>query len=144
MLGRRWGGVWKRGSPCREGKLLGLLWDWNGGSTQKLERPPRGPIFPVLGIYLKDFKSTCPRNPCTSVFLFFPNIYLFYYAYNILSACMPAGQKRASDPITDGCEPPCGCWELNSGPLEEQAMLLTSEPSLQPHISVSYSPAHTI
>jgi hypothetical protein len=27
-------------------------------------------------------------------------------------------QKRASDLITDGCEPPCGCWELNSGPLE--------------------------
>ncbi|KRY65434.1 hypothetical protein T4D_8955 [Trichinella pseudospiralis] len=21
----------------------------------------------------------------------------------------------------DGCEPPCGCWELNSGPLEEQS-----------------------
>jgi hypothetical protein len=20
-------------------------------------------------------------------------------------------------PITDGCEPPCSCWELNSGPL---------------------------
>ena len=45
---------------------------------------------------------------------------------------MPAGQKRAPDLITDGCEPPCGCWELNSGPLEEQAMLLTTEPSLQP------------
>jgi hypothetical protein len=41
-------------------------------------------------------------------------------------------QKRASDPITDGCEPPCGCWELNSGPLEEQLMLLTTKPSLQP------------
>jgi hypothetical protein len=27
-------------------------------------------------------------------------------------------QKRASDPTTDGCEPPCGCRELNSGPLE--------------------------
>jgi hypothetical protein len=40
--------------------------------------------------------------------------------------------KRASDHITDGCEPPCGCWELNSGPLEEQSMLLTAEPSLQP------------
>ena len=47
---------------------------------------------------------------------------------------MPAGQKRAPDLITDGCEPPCGCWELNSGPLEEQAMLLTTEPSLQPPI----------
>jgi hypothetical protein len=41
-------------------------------------------------------------------------------------------QKRASDPITDGCEPPCGCWELNSGPLEEQSVLLTTEPSIQP------------
>ena len=29
-------------------------------------------------------------------------------------------QKRASDPITDGCEPPCGHWELNSGPLTER------------------------
>jgi hypothetical protein len=46
--------------------------------------------------------------------------------------CLPTGQKRASDPIADGCEPPCGCWELNSGPLEEQPVLLTSEPSLQP------------
>jgi hypothetical protein len=37
-----------------------------------------------------------------------------------------------SDLITDGCEPPCGCWELNSGPLEEQSVLLTTESSLQP------------
>ena len=42
-------------------------------------------------------------------------------------------QKRVSDPIIDGCEPPCGCWVLNSGPLEKQSVLLTSEPSLQPH-----------
>jgi hypothetical protein len=44
--------------------------------------------------------------------------------------CM-TDQKRASYPITDGCEPPCACWELNSGPLEEQSELLTTEPSLQ-------------
>ena len=35
-------------------------------------------------------------------------------------ACTPAGQKRAPDSITDGCEPPCSFWELNSTPLEEQ------------------------
>jgi hypothetical protein len=29
-------------------------------------------------------------------------------------SCLQTHQKRASDPITDGCEPPCGCWELNS------------------------------
>jgi hypothetical protein len=45
-------------------------------------------------------------------------------------------QKRASDLITDGCEPPCGCWDLNSGPLEEQSVLLTAiSPVLNP---VSY------
>ena len=33
--------------------------------------------------------------------------------------------------VTDGCELPCGCWELNPGPLEK---LLTAEPSLQPLI----------
>ncbi|XP_038173606.1 uncharacterized protein LOC119805911 isoform X3 [Arvicola amphibius] len=42
------------------------------------------------------------------------------------------GQKRAPDLITGGCEPPSGCWELNSGPLEEQSVLLPTEPSLQP------------
>jgi hypothetical protein len=45
-----------------------------------------------------------------------------------LSAC----QKRASGLIIDGYEPPYGCWELNSEPLEEQPVLLTSKPSLQP------------
>ena len=44
--------------------------------------------------------------------------------------------RRASDPITNGCEPPCGCWELNSGPLEEQSVLLTADPSLQPRCPV--------
>ncbi|KAM7334462.1 hypothetical protein ACRRTK_007782 [Alexandromys fortis] len=66
------------------------------------------------------------------------HLFFFYYVYNILSVYMPAGQKRAPDPIIDGCEPPCVCWELNSGPLEEQAMLLTSEPSLQPQLTSSY------
>ena len=39
-------------------------------------------------------------------------------------------QKRTSDLITGGA--PCGCWDLNSGTLEEQSVFLTTEPSLQP------------
>ena len=54
------------------------------------------------------------------------------YSNNILPAYMPARQKRVPDLITDGCEPPYDCWELNSEPLEEQPVLLTAEPSLQP------------
>ena len=61
-----------------------------------------------------------------------------------LSVCIPACQKRASDTIIDSHEPPCGCWELNSGPLEEQPMLLTPESSLQPpHILIFLLSIHS-
>ena len=67
---------------------------------------------------------------------FFKDLFILksYYVYIVLPECLPAGQKRAPDPITYGCKSPCGCWEWNSGPLEEQPVLLTSEPSLQPKI----------
>jgi hypothetical protein len=55
---------------------------------------------------------------------------LIYFIY--MSKLLLKHQKRSSDLITDGCEPPCGCWELNSGPVEEQPVLLTAEPSPQP------------
>ena len=47
--------------------------------------------------------------------------YLLYVS--ALSACTSACHKKAPDSITDGCEPPWGCLELNSGPLEEQTVL---------------------
>jgi len=41
------------------------------------------------------------------------------------------GQKRRHGTgAINGCEPVCGCWELNSGPLVEQSVLVTAEPSL--------------
>jgi hypothetical protein len=40
--------------------------------------------------------------------------------------------------VTDSCELPCGFWELNLGPLEEQSVLLTAEPSLQPNGASDY------
>jgi hypothetical protein len=36
-----------------------------------------------------------------------------------------------SDLITDDYKPPCGSSDLNSGPLEGQSVLLTTEPSHQ-------------
>ena len=50
----------------------------------------------------------------------------------IYMLCLDTYQKRASDPITNGCEPPYGCWKLNLGPLEEQSVLLNTEPPCQP------------
>ena len=69
-------------------------------------------------------------SPYSFFFSFF-KIYLFIFVYTVLPVYMSAGQKREPDLITDVCEPPCGCWELNSGLLEEQSVLLSSEPSLQ-------------
>jgi hypothetical protein len=40
--------------------------------------------------------------------IYFKKLFI-YYVYNVLPACMHAGQKRTPDHITDGCEPPCGC-----------------------------------
>jgi hypothetical protein len=59
-------------------------------------------------------------------------IYLLILCIWVHCSCLQTHQKRASDPITDGYEPPCGSCELNLGPLEEQSVLLTTEPSLQP------------
>lgn len=50
--------------------------------------------------------------------------------YACMYACN-AGQKKASECIIDGCDSPSRCWELYLGPLVEQLMLFTSEPSLQ-------------
>jgi hypothetical protein len=51
---------------------------------------------------------------------------------SVLAAYTLAHQKRASDHIIDYCEPPCGCWELNSRPPEEHPVLLSAERTLQP------------
>jgi hypothetical protein len=41
--------------------------------------------------------------------------------------------------VTGGCEPPCGCWELDLGPLQEQFGLLTAELPLKPSIYYLYN-----
>jgi hypothetical protein len=38
--------------------------------------------------------------------------------------------------VRGSCEPLCGCWELNPGPLQELQVLLTTELPLQPHVSL--------
>ena len=49
-----------------------------------------------------------------------------------LPACMVCeGAECPGTEVTDSGELPCGYWESNPGPLEEQTVLLTTEPSLQ-------------
>jgi hypothetical protein len=42
------------------------------------------------------------------------------------------GHWNSGTGVTDSSELPCGYWELNSGPPEEQPVLLIPEPQARP------------
>ena len=47
-----------------------------------------------------------------------------------LNVFLCEGARYPGTGVIDNCKLPCGYWELNLGPLEEQPVLLTVEPSL--------------
>ena len=58
---------------------------------------------------------------------------MFYLHVCLCTTCVPKESIRyPGTGVRDGCGPPCGHWEANPGPLEEQPVPLTTEPSLQP------------
>ena len=72
---------------------------------------------------LRSFK-TCERT-CLNIFCILKSSCFLFYAYGCFACmyiCVPGahgGWKRLPDPLTlgfHGCEPPCGCWELNLDP----------------------------
>jgi hypothetical protein len=54
------------------------------------------------------------------------------FVYYESSWCLRQPERGCGTGLPDGCEPQCGFWELSLDLLEEQQVLLTSEPSLQP------------
>lgn len=94
--------------------------------------------------------SSCPASPLTlGMFgLFFFNILLFCVGWVLCHECMSEhyvctvpletigglrspGTGVPDGCVTDACEVPYGCWELNPGPLQGQLELLTIKPQLQ-------------
>lgn len=60
---------------------------------------------------------------------------------DVCALCMHSGPHMSEENVkfpgcgvTDGVELPCGCWELNTGALLEQQVVLATKPSLQPAI----------
>ena len=49
-----------------------------------------------------------------------------------LLVCVREGVRSPGTGVTGSCELPCRFWELNPGPLEEQPVLVTTKPTLQP------------
>ena len=72
------------------------------------------------------------------------HVFFFFFNYLLLISCALVFYlhlclyKSIAFPgtgVTYSCKlPRSGCWELNPNPLEEQPVLSTTEPSLQPHL----------
>ena len=57
--------------------------------------------------------------------------------HQVFPWCFQRSEEGVQFPViivTDNCGLPHGSWYLILGPLEEQPVLLTSEPSLQPSV----------
>lgn len=79
-------------------------------------------FFKVLFIYLSIYSFI---HSFASLFI---QRGLVFYLY----ACLCVSVGSTGTAVTDSCELPRGCWELNTCPLEEQTALLTAEPSPAP------------
>ena len=56
-----------------------------------------------------------------------------------LNVCLGEGVRSPGIGITDSCKLTYGGWELNPGLLEEQPVLLTAGPSLQPPFTLLFN-----
>jgi hypothetical protein len=70
-------------------------------------------------------------RPCGTHFLYMSILSVYIYVYHL---CAWYPWKPEEDVLIPGTrvihsyESPCGCWELNSGRLEEQSLLFTTKP----------------
>lgn len=78
--------------------------------------------------HMRVYVCECPvrANACLGA-----QMYMCVYVRVCVFTCVPEEALIPQNWNYD-CEPFCGCWEPNSGPLQEQSVLLTAEPSLQP------------
>jgi hypothetical protein len=76
-------------------------------------------------------------------FLYFliNDLFIFILCASVLwlHVCLCEGARSPGTGVTGWWKLPCGCWELNLGPLEEQSVLLTTELSFQPLDPTIYS-----
>jgi hypothetical protein len=85
-----------------------------------------GPLLTLVNPSPSSWPHLLRSTPLAQSLLPLVQRFIYYYTY------VHCSQNSASDLITGGCKAPCGCWDLNSRPSEEQSVLLSAEPSRQP------------
>lgn len=82
--------------------------------------------------YLLSSTKFMPRKITLSLHFFLFILHYVHECFTCMYVCalhIPVGSPGPE--VTDGCELPCGCLELNLGTLQEQPVVLTTKPSLQ-------------
>jgi hypothetical protein len=79
-------------------------------------------------------------SPHYSFFILYVWVFCMHAClYHMRAWCWQRPQEgvgSSGTEVTDGCESPCGCWELNPGPLEKQPVLNHRAFSPAPYVSV--------
>jgi hypothetical protein len=84
----------------------------------------------TLPVKIDLLKKTKNKNLCC--FFFFDFLKNSFTLVFCLLVCPCEGVRSPGTGIIDSYVLTFGCWDLNLGPLEEQPVLLSAEPSLQP------------
>lgn len=69
-------------------------------------------------------------------FMCFVSTYVYITRVSGAHRGQKRGIKSPETGVKGSCEPPCGCWEPDPGPLEKQPVLLTYETSLQSYLTL--------
>lgn len=115
------------------GKQLELFHIYPSSLYPRVSCPQVLGTLPCLPVCLSVYLSTYLTLYLFVYFLPF-KVYLFYfYVYDCFAYISThvwrseEGIRSPETEVTGGCEPPCRCWEPNSGPLQEQQMHLTAK-----------------
>ena len=110
--------------------IAGRLWSWGSFLCWFLLLNPGTTTPQIQAEVCKNGRqdwSQCSR--VNNVFLF--KIFFILCALVFcLHVCLCEGVRSPGTGAIDSCESPSGCWELNPSSLEEQSVILTTEPSL--------------
>lgn len=103
-------------------------------SCSKNEQPKQAKVFNLnLQVPFLCFQYTLIKKKI--YFLYVYSCFSCIYEYASFVCLVPTEIRRgcqvSETRVTEGCELPRRCWELNSDTLEEQLVLLSPEPSLQ-------------
>ena len=124
-----------------KGRVTGFLWL----GTPAGKHGPRW-CWGLLPLVVEIITGRCTGRwlPCWAHFHLFLKKYFFNWVYvcgclvclyvlQHMHAWCPEARRACQVPdtgVTDGCEPPWGYWDSKPGPLREQPVLWTTEPSL--------------